>query len=85
MKLNGATLTMTGDFMPLETPGRGMHEITIRNANDNDMIYLSHDGSTIFGFLNASEARTFHAMSTGKLWVKGTLGELVYWDGTTTT
>ena len=80
MKLYGDTITLTADFVSLQHPGMGVKFLNIRNGNGNDVVWLSNNGTTVIGFLNAGEAREFVDLSTGTVFVKGTVGQPFYWD-----
>ena len=81
MKLYGNSVTLTATFAPLESPGRGVYHLTLRNASGNDRVFFSNNGTTPIGFVDGGEAKTFYQMSSAAVYVRGTAGQTLYWDG----
>ena len=54
--------------------------LTIRNAPGNSTVFISGDGVNECGCLKVSEGRTFEGIDPYLLWVKGTAGQVLFWD-----
>ena len=80
MRLYGNKVTLTATYVPLGS-GHGAFHLTLRNAVGNDTVWISNDGVTAIGFLLAGEAKTFYSMAIASVYVKGTAGQFLYWDG----
>ena len=78
----GGRKTLSATFSSLSTDySGGASRFTLRNANNNSICEFSNDGVVTIGFLNAGEAKTFYNARPADLYVKGTAGDSVYWDG----
>jgi hypothetical protein len=80
--LRGGTLTLSGSWQRLSTTDtNGYRELTIRSASSNSAVTLGKASNEPVGFLLAEEWKLLRGVSPHEVWVQGTAGNTLYWDG----
>ena len=78
---DGGTVMLTNTLVPLDNTVKGYRHLSVRSASNNATVYFGIDEQTVTGFLEAGESKDFWNIRPDHIYIKGTSGELVYWDG----
>jgi len=76
----GGKLQLTATFQRINSSTNLTHYLNVRSALSNGTVWLSADGVTECGFLQAGEARQFIGTPPAGVYAKGTAGDGLYWD-----
>ena len=78
---DGGTVLLTSALVPLDDTVQGYCHLSVRSAPNNSIVYFGKDEDNVTGFLEAGESKDFWNIRPDHIYIKGTEGELVYWDG----
>jgi len=78
---DGGTVMVTNSLVPLDETVQGYRHLTLRSAPNNGIIYFGKDTNNITGYLEAGESKDFWNIRPDHIYIIGTPGDLVYWDG----
>lgn len=76
----GNKVILTTGYQMVNSLNGMVHQLNIRSATGNSTVWLSADGLEPCGFLQAGEARQFLGTPPAGIYVKGTAGNILYWD-----
>lgn len=82
----GDEKVVAASFEPLtidadEGANVSMGNLTVRNFTGNDTVFFGNAEGKTTGYIKADEAYTFHHVRPRDVYVKGTVGQVVYWVG----
>lgn len=78
----GSTLVLTGDWQLIDSARQRTTQLNVRTPAGSGTVYFSADGSTICGYILATEARQWLNTSPSSIYVRGAAGNVLYWDAT---
>ena len=77
----GGPHILSATLTPLSSQRAAAGHIQIRNSAGNGIVYFAKDTTTITGWIAAGEAKEYWNISPSDIYLKGSSGEIVYWDG----
>jgi hypothetical protein len=76
----GGQKILSAAFERLQDINAPARQLNVRNLVGNDIAYISADGQNACGFLSPAEGREWLHTSPFAVYVKGTAGNVVYYD-----
>jgi hypothetical protein len=77
----GDTLSLDGSWQKLSDITTPMKTLAMRNGIGNGVVVIGKGAGQIIGYIKGDEVKTFGTVRPMDIWVLGTPGQNLYWDG----
>ncbi len=68
-------------FAQLDITRAMVYHLKLRSQTEQSRVWYGNSLTNVTGYLDPGEATSFDNTSPSDIWVKGTPGDLVFWDG----